>query len=176
MQPATWHHLCRQAPTQGYRGKVEARDFSQRDEVDMFLECVHHTRLICACMYIHIYIYVYVHIYIYIHMCMYIYIYIIYIYTVHVYIYIYIIIEIQVPMWNILLDMKWIGSCTQNVFFGSVGAWADANSSCPDFAIQHIQVCRRQLRRSPDVFWFMLPGDQKIPRALKWVCLKIVYP
>ena len=145
MQQATWHHLCRQAPTQGYRGKVEARDFSQRDEVDMFLECVHHTRLICACMYV--YIYVCVYIYIYIHT--------------------YIIIEIQVPMWNILLDMKWIGSCTQNIC-GSVGAWADTNSSCPDVAIQHIQVCRRQLRRSPDVFWFMLPGDQKIPRALKW--------
>ena len=98
-------------------------------------------------------------------MCMYV---CIYIYVcVYIYIHTYIIIEIQVPMWNILLDMKWIGSCTQNIC-GSVGAWADTNSSCPDVAIQHIQVCRRQLRRSPDVFWFMLPGDQKIPRALKW--------
>ena len=67
MQQATWHHLCRQAPTQGYRGKVEARDFSQRDEVDMFLECVHHTRLICACMYVYIYICMCIHIYIYTH-------------------------------------------------------------------------------------------------------------
>ena len=36
----------------------------------MFLECVHHTRLICACMYVYIYIYIYIYV------CVYIYIYI----------------------------------------------------------------------------------------------------